>query len=328
MPRSLMLVPAGKANGLFVISLGLARALKDKGVKAEVFRPLDVCMNCKDQCPKNYSVSLMQAIQLLSGGKQQELIETISANYQRLIQDTGAEVVIVEGVVTTMFDQHTMNAAIREAVDGDICMASMGMCQRAMALVRIALGAFGKAAEQRFIGGVLFNYDAPYDAAEIKKLVLSGPKGAGGMAGCKKEDGQGGDGGAHCTPFAMIPFEPQNYAFRARDLARFIGGEVSGDCSTRAFGLAFTAEEATESDVLVTSSVPASTRAAVVVLCGGAQGSAGKATITTPHSVLAVTEALLDVPPMLPADDSERAERVAAFSAGLYDKALIDHLTR
>ena len=157
MPRSLMLVPAGKANGLFVISLGLARALKDKGVKAEVFRPLDVCMNCKDQCPKNYSVSLMQAIQLLSGGKQQELIETISANYQRLIQDTGAEVVIVEGVVTTMFDQHTMNAAIREAVDGDICMASMGMCQRAMALVRIALGAFGKAAEQRFIGGVLFN---------------------------------------------------------------------------------------------------------------------------------------------------------------------------
>ena len=30
MPRSLMLVPAGRATGLFVVSLGLVKALNDK----------------------------------------------------------------------------------------------------------------------------------------------------------------------------------------------------------------------------------------------------------------------------------------------------------
>ena len=63
MSRSVMLVPAGKSDGLFVASLGLVKALKDKGVNAVLFRPLDACKNvCDKACASNYSISKCEAV--------------------------------------------------------------------------------------------------------------------------------------------------------------------------------------------------------------------------------------------------------------------------
>lgn len=330
MARTLMLVPAGKAAGLFVVSLGLVKALNDNGVKAVVFKPLDVGSNCQADCPQNYSLTFMEALKQLSSGKQEELMAAIVANYDRLVKDTQAEVVVIEGVVTSMFDQHTMNAAIRQALNADICMASMGMCQRAMALVKVALGAFGQAAQERFIGGVLFNYDAPFDASEIKRVQLSGPKDPNGNPGCSVKDGQMGssEGGASCscTPFAMIPFASEHYALRAGDVAKLLDTSISGDESVRVSGIAFDAALATENDILLTSSVPPSTKAPLVILCDGATGSAGKATIYSKFSVLSVVEALTVLPVVLFNDDKERAEKIAAATAPLFSNALLDFL--
>lgn len=334
MSRSLMLVPAGKANGLFVASSGLVKALNDKGIKAVVFRPLDACKNAAKDCCSNYSISNCEAIKYLSQGQKSELVEAVLANYNRLLKDSQAQVVVVEGTVSDKFDQHAFNAAVCHALDADICVVSMGKCKKAMSLVHLALGAFGNAGKERFIGGLLLNQDAPRDAKGQKKLVLAGRKDAEAPAACcgSKADAcsaQGGSEGGNCgcTPFAVIPYDCNNYAFRAKDLAGFIDGTLAGDENVRACNVVFDAEAAEEHDMLVTNKVPASTKAGIVVLCDGAQGSAGKATICTTSSVWAVVETFLTLPPMLLKDDQERADRAAAFAAPFFDKALIDFLS-
>lgn len=324
-----MLVPAGKANGLFVASLGLAKALNDKGVKTAVFRPLDACKNASKDCCSNYSISNCDAVKFLSQNQKSELVEAILANYNRLLKDTQADVVVVEGVVTDKFDQNSLNAAVCHALDADICIVSMGKCKKAMALVQIALSYFGKAGQERFIGGLLLNHDAPRDAKGQKKLVLAGnqeaqcPSCAPKAEACSASS-EGGSCG--CTPYAMIPYDCQNYAFRASDLASFIDGTLVGDGKVRGCNIVFDPELATENDVLLTAKTPCCTKAGIVVLCEGAEGTVGKATICTKSSVWAVAETFSSLPPMLLKDDCERADRAAAFAAPLFDNSLLDFL--
>lgn len=325
-----MLVPAGKANGLFVASLGLVKALNDKGVKAAIFRPLDACKNAAKDCCSNYSISNCDAVKYLSQNQKSELVEAILANYNRLLKDTQADVIVVEGVVTDKFDQNSLNAAVCHALDADICIVSMGKCKKAMALVQIALSYFGKAGQERFIGGLLLNHDAPRDAKGQKKLVLAGNKEA-QCCTCSapKADAcsAGGEGGScGCTPYAMIPYDCQNYAFRASDLASFIDGTLVGDANARGCNIVFDAESACENDVLLTAKVPCCTKAGIVVLCDGAEGTVGKATICTKASVWAVAETFSSLPPMLLKDDTERAQRAADFAAPLFDNSLLDYL--
>ena len=337
MSRSVMLVPVGKSDGLFVATNGLVKALQDNGVKAVAFRPLDACKNiCDKECAQSYSISKCEAVKYLSQGKKSELVEAILGNYYRLIKDSGADVVVVEGVVADKFNQNEINSAICHAVDGDIVAVSMGKCQKAMALVKIALSYFGNAANTRFLGGILLNSDAPRDAKGQKKLVLAGHQngGCGGKeCGCHKPaqapaaeacsaDGQG----CGCTPLAVIPYCCKNYAYRASDLAGFIDGTLAGDSNARACTVVFDAEAAGDHDLLITNKVPAQTKAAIVVLCDGVQGTAGKATICAKASVWAVAETLGSLPAFLLKDDTERAQGVAEYAAPCFNQLLIDTL--
>ena len=337
MARSVMLVPVGKSDGLFVATNGLVKALQDAGVKAVAFRPLDACKNiCDKECAQCYSISKCEAVKYLSQGKKSELVEAILGNYYRLIKDTGADVVVVEGVVADKFDQNAINSAICHAVDGDILVVSMGKCQKAMALVKIALSYFGNAAATRFLGGILLNADAPRDAKGQKKLVLSGHRdgGCGGKdCACHKPasalapEACSADGaGCGCTPLAVIPYCCKNYAYRAADLAGFIDGALAGAGNARASTVVFDAAAAGDHDLLITNQVPAETKAAIVVLCDGVEGTAGQATICTKASVWAVAETLGSLPAFLLKDDAERAEAVAAYAAPCFNPLLIDTL--
>lgn len=327
MSRSVILVPAGKADGLFVATNGLVKALTDKGVKAVAFRPLDCCKNVCS-CSDCYSISKKEAFDYLTKGQKSELIEAVLANYNRLLKATGADVVVVEGVVTDKFNQHEVNADICHALNADILAVSMGKSQKARAFVQLALSYFGNAAKNNFLGGILLNFDAPSDAKGHKKIVLAGQPcpscccSGNSSCGCSTEEG------CHCSPLAYINYDCSNYAFRACDLAKFLNSEVSGDCNVRACGISFDASSAKETDVLVTATVPASTKAAVVILCDGVTGNAGKATISTKSSVWAVAETLANLPAVLLADDTERAEKVAAFAAPLFNAALVDSLAK
>lgn len=330
MSRSIMLVPTGKADGLFVASLGLVKALKDKGVKAEVFRPLDACKNTGANCCCSYSLSKCEAVKYIANGERSELVEAILANYNRLLKDTGADVVVVEGLVADRFDQHELNAEICHALDADIVPVSLGRCKKAMMSVKIALTPFGSAAENRVLGGVLLNDDAPRDAKGQKKLVLGGDKPCcEGACEAAPQAGQScsANGKCTCTMLANIPYCPKSYSLRASDIAKLLEDAVlAGDANARVTGVAFCPAAATENDILLTAQVPSETKAAVVILCGGVQDSAGKATICTKSSVWAVAETLSNLPPILYVDDKERAEIAAAHAASCFDAAFVDSL--
>lgn len=334
MSRSVMLVPAGKSDGLFVASLGLVQALTEQGVKAVVFRPLDACKNvCDSACASNYSISKCEAIKYIAQGHQSELVEAILANYSRLLKDTQADVVVVEGVVADKFDQNEINAAICHAVDADIIPVSMGHCKKAMSLVKITLSYFGNAAETRFLGGILLNADAPRDAKGQKKLVLSGHNekcdGTCQGAAPKGESCSLGGEGCSCAPLATIPYCCKNYAYRASDLAGFIDGTLNGDANVRSNNVVFDEAAANEHSLLLTTVVPSSTKAGTVVICG-AEGShsvyGAAATINTTASLWAVATTLASLPAILFKDDTERAQKAAAFAAQCFDKSLLTML--
>lgn len=338
--RTVMLVPAGKSDGLFVASLGLVKALQDKGIKAALFRPFDVCKNvncgcCSCGAQPSYSISKCDATKVLAQGQKSELIESVLGNYKRLVADTQAQVVVVEGTVDDKFNQNEINAEVCHALDADILIASMGKCKKSMALVQLTLSYFGAEAKKRFLGGILLNADAPRDAKGHKKLVLAGSSQecCGKSCGCSAQAPAAGeacslDGKCGCSPKAVIAYNCKNYALRASDLAEILEADLVGDATVRACGVSFDAASATDHDVLITATVPAETKAAIVVLCNGTTGKAGKATMTTASSVWAVAESLAALPAVLFKSDSERAEAAAAYAAPLFDAALIDELSK
>ncbi len=336
MSRSIMLVPTGKCDGLFVAANGLVKALQDKGAKAAVFRPFDVCKNAKCACGGDtYSMSKCEAVKYIAQGQKSELIETVLANFNRLVKDTGADVVVVEGVVADRFDQNEINAAICLALDADLIPVSIGSCKKAHSMMRIAMSYFGDSAKKRVVGGILLNEDAPRDATGRKKLVLAGKSEAACSASCgcsAEKPAVGGscsaDGKCPVTLLANIPYSCQNYALRASDLASFIDGTVVGDENVRVCGVSFDAASAQEHEVLLTATAPASTNAGVVILCDGAEGQAGKATISTKSSVWAVAETFSMLPAVLYKDDCERAKTASEFAAPYFDANLVGTLAQ
>lgn len=331
MARSVMLIPVGKSDGLFVAASGLVKAMTDKGVKAAVFRPLEACKNlCSTQ--SKYSVSKCEATKYIAQGQKSELVELILGNYNRLIADTGADVVVVEGAVCDKFNQDDLNADVAHALDSDLAVVSMGKCKKARALVQITLSHFGNAATTRFVGGILLNTDAPRDAKGQKKLVLAGTTECAGSCGCHGHEESScsatPSSECSCSPLAQIPYNAKNYAFRASDLAGFIDGTLVGDGNARAYNVVFDAAVATENDLLLTQTAPASTNAAIVVLCGGATGTCGKATITTSSSVWAVAETFSSLPAILMVEDTERANEAAAYGAKFFDASVVESLSR
>ena len=46
MANSVMLVPVGASTGIFPASLGLVKALENKGLKAQLFRPVERLQEC------------------------------------------------------------------------------------------------------------------------------------------------------------------------------------------------------------------------------------------------------------------------------------------
>ncbi len=324
MSRSVMLIPVAKAQGIFPATLGLAQALTDKGAKAEVFRPIYGC--CEKTCSK-YSVPLSEAVKLLGQGKRSELLETILANFKRFESETGAKVAVVEGTEFNLLDRDALNAEICHALDADLLTVTPGDCARATAFTNISLSSYGNAGKDRVLGAVVLNDDAPLDSAGNPRLVLSG------CAHC----------GSSCAPrpacstskadalqnvVARIAFDPDNYALRASEIAAALNAKVtSGDPARRGHRVDFDAATAKQKSVLVTSSVPASTEAGIVVLCDGAEGTVGDATvICTKDSVWNVAKALADVPAVLGADDTERAGHAADTAKGAFDAALIEKL--
>lgn len=325
MTRNVILVPAGKSEGLFVASLGMVKSLCENGLKAVLFRPLDCCKNACGA--DSLSVSMRQAAKLMAEDNRSELLETIVANYNQLLAKTEAEVVVIEGAVADKFDQDSLNAEICHAFDAQILVVDQGSCHKAAAARAITLKAFGNAGKNRVLGDIILNADAPKDAHGHKQLMLTG-----GAVSCCKEGGccchKHAEESAIERVAAKIPFNAELYSPRACDVAAFLKSEVAaGDANRRLSAVCFDAAQACEKCLLITATVPASTKAGCVVLAAGAKGAVdGAAVIESDLSVWQIAEALATMPARLPATDTERAEKAAAFAAPYFCSCLSEAL--
>ena len=322
-----MLVPAGHTEGIFPASLGLVKALNDNGVKAVLFNPFGG--KCKDACDSENTISPCCAFKQIASGKKSEVLEAIVANYHKLLDESKAEIVVIEGICCAPFDKDELNADICHAMDADIITVTYGTCCKAQTGVDNTLLRFGNAGKNRVLGDIVVNKGAPRDACGRIKLVLS-------CCGCCCGEDKGKDEKCCCAQkeepaitnvLATVPFDTEFFAPPAGALACCLDGTVTGDDKARGFKLVFDGDAVDERDVLVTRNVPAETKAAVVILTSGVTGEVKgcKAVITTAKSTLETVQALADLPP-LPPPCCECKGKIAAATAGLFDRKVIDLL--
>lgn len=324
MTRTVMIVPAGKTEGIFPVSLGLVKALNDRGVKAAAFLPFarelgkpaegrTLCRDC--------------AFKAIAAGKKSDVLEKIVANFHALLDSEKPEIVIAEGVTGTKSDKDQLNADICHALDADIITVCTGTCSGNAAAIANTLIPFGNAGRNRVIGSVVINRDAPRDADGARHLALSGC----GHCACsaKAAPSCAVSEDAVKNVIATIGFDRITYGPKASDIAAFLGGKVtSGDASRRGFKIAFPGEEEKSPKILLTASVPASTQCGIVILAAGAKGAVPGATvIETDASVWQAAQALASFPASLPSDDAERAEYAARSGAEAFDDKAISLVT-
>ena len=314
--HNVMLVPAGNTRGIFPVSLGLVKALNDKGTKAVLFTPFSCC--CKGSCGLN-QVNAKQAFLQIASGNKADVLQCIVSNYYKLVEEQNPEVVVIEGIADAKFDKDAVNADICHAFDADIITVINGVCAKSQAALDNTLLAFGNAGKNRVLGNVLLNRDAPKDASNNKKLVLSGVKSCcnGSSCCCAKH------ADAVENVLASIAYNPEFYAPRASEIAMFLGAEVLGDASLRGYNVCMCAKSAKAGDVLVTAVLPEATEASIVILTDGVKGEvANAAVIATEKSAWAVCEALASFPALLAPNDEKRAALCAEVAKLFDEKAL------
>lgn len=315
MAHNVMLVPAGKTRGIFPVSLGLVKALNDKGTKAVLFTPFTFCG--KSACTMT-AVDAKIAFAKIAEGNKADVLQTVVSNYHKLVEAQNPDIVIVEGFCEGNFDNDELNADVCHALDADIIGVVSGACKNSKRTLDNTLLAFGNAGKNRVLGNILLNRDAPKDAAHNKKLVLSGcQKCCKSACCCQREI-------VVENVLATIPYNKEFYAPRASELAMYLRAEVTGDTSVRGYMVSMCAKSAKEGMVLVTPIVPESTEAKIVILTDGVKGEVANATvISTEMSAWAVCEALANFPAVLPGDDTARAAVCAEEVSKLFDdKAL------
>lgn len=311
--HNVMLVPAGKTRGIFPVSLGLVKALNDKGMKAVLFTPFTFCG--KSACTMN-AVEAKVAFAKIAEGNKADVLQTVVSNYYKLVEAQNPDIVIVEGFSDGNFNNDELNADVCHALDADIVGVVSGACPNSKKALDNTLLAFGNAGKNRVLGNILLNRDAPKDAAHNKKLVLSGcQKCCKSSCCCQKKEI------AIENVLATISYNKEFYAPRASELAMYLRAEVAGDTSVRGYMVSMCAKSAKEGMVLVTPVVPENTEAKIVILTDGVKGEiAGATVITTEMSAWAVCEALANFPVVLPSDDTARAAVCAEEVSKLFDE--------
>ena len=328
-----MLVPVGKSSGIFPASLGLVKALENKGVKAVLFRPIEKCSNV---CAGSYAVAKCKAKKMIADNLKSELLELIVANFNRLVNDTDAKFVVIEGAIVDGLAQHELNANIAHAFDARLLTVSQGSCHKNLNAIKIALKYFGQAGIKRVLGNIVLNPDAPKDGHGHKILALAG---CGGES-CGYKTCNSTSKSCHTTSNAIentvatIGFDMKNYGLRACDIANFIkGSKLTGDANARVYMASFDAQAANDNHVLVTDKV-VDTNARVIILASGTENTyKDRTVIETFNNIWQVVALLTEISPDLSSDDTERkdyamAQGAKAFGDDILNKILEIDATR
>ncbi len=252
MSRTIMLIPTGTSVGLTSVSLGVIRAMEQKGVSLSVFKPIAQPRNGAENTPdqttsivranssipaaKPLTVSYVES--LLSNNQQDVLMEQIISNYHANSKD--AEVILVEGLVPTRNHQfaQALNYEIAKTLNAEIVFVmSLGndSPEQLKERIELARSSFGGSKNTNINGVIINKLNAPVDEQGRTRPDLSEIFDDSNKATIANIDPKLLFANSPLPVLGCIPWSFDLIATRAIDMARHLNATIinEGDIQTR-----------------------------------------------------------------------------------------------
>jgi phosphate acetyltransferase len=249
--RTIMLIPTGTSVGLTSISLGVIRAMEQKGVRLSVFKPisqprsgddaLDATTNiirANSTIPSAEPLRMSHVESLLGSNQQDVLMEEIIARYHDNTKD--AEVVLVEGLVPTRKHQfaNALNYEIAKTLNAEIVFVlSLGndSPDQLKERIELARSSFGGSKNKNIIGVIVNKLNAPVDEQGRTRPDLSEIFDDSSKASVTNIDVKQLFDNSPLPILGVVPWSFELIAVRAIDMAKHLGATIihEGDIQTR-----------------------------------------------------------------------------------------------
>lgn len=379
MSRTVMLIPLEAGVGVTCVSLGIFRAMERHGVAVNFFKPIaqpkpgyvgperssQIIRRATRIVPPD-PFSIHEAEDMISHGQLDDLLEQIVARYKQ--GTTGAEVVIVEGLVSTT--QHPfatdVNYEVAKALGADIVFVthpSEDSSSQIKERVEMAIAGYGGPDNENIVGCIVNKVGAPPSRSAQLRSVLKELSDAPSRGAAQGLEVLQIFGDSPLRMLGCVPWNGELVAPRAVDLAEFLNAEVvsKGDLNTRRIRSVVFCSRSVPNMVglfrpgalLVTSGdrpdVLASACLAVMSgikigcvlltgsieigpslykLCERAIKSSGLPILLTEANTWEAAQLLHDFNSDIPPDDLERINLVQEFFASHIDKRWVESLTK
>ncbi|AHF76392.1 Phosphate acetyltransferase [Sodalis praecaptivus] len=251
MSRTIMLIPTGTSVGLTSVSLGVIRAMEQKGVSLSVFKPIAQPRSGEDTLdattriiranstiPSAEPLAMSYVESLLGSNQQDVLMEEIIARYHANTQE--AEVVLVEGLVPTRKHQFAtaLNYEIARTLNAEIVFVlSLGNDSPDQLKERIELvrSSFGGSKNKNITGVIVNKLNAPVDEQGRTRPDLSEIFDDSSKASVANVDPSLLFENSPLPVLGCIPWNFDLIATRAIDMARHLGATIihEGEIQTR-----------------------------------------------------------------------------------------------
>ncbi|WP_191091655.1 phosphate acetyltransferase [Affinibrenneria salicis] len=372
-----MLIPTGTSVGLTSVSLGVIRAMEQKGVRLSVFKPIAQPRsgsNAPDQTTTiiraNSAITAAEPLDinhvenLLGSNQQDVLMEEIIARYHENTQD--AEVVLVEGLVPTRKHQfaNALNYEIAKTLNAEIVFVlALGndSPDQLKERIELARSSFGGSKNKNITGVIINKLNAPVDEQGRTRPDLSEIFDDSSKANIANIDPKLLFANSPLPVLGCVPWSFDLIATRAIDMAKHLDARIinEGDLRTRRVkSVTFCARSiphmlehfrpgsllvtsADRPDVLVAACLAAMNGVEIgaLLLTGGYEmdpriGKLCERAFQTGLPVFMVNTntwqtslSLQSFNLEVPADDSERVEKVQEYVARHIDSQWIDSLS-
>ncbi|WP_377154449.1 phosphate acetyltransferase [Pseudaeromonas sharmana] len=246
MARTIMLIPIGSGVGVTSVSLGMVRAMERHGVNVSFFKPVSqpkpahsgpeastAVIRAGSNITPPEPLSLHYAENMISTGNTAVLLEEIVALYEKHVKESGAEVVVVEGLVPVDKQPfaNKLNYEIASALDADMVFVTHpgnDSSQKLKERIELACSNFGGVNNKRIVGCIINKVGAPVDEHGITRPDLTEMFEAHHSSGDMANNLEVLQffGKSPLRILGCIPWNTQLIAPRAKDLAAHLGAEI------------------------------------------------------------------------------------------------------
>ena len=246
MARTIMLIPIGSGVGVTSVSLGMVRAMERHGVNVSFFKPVSqpkpahsgpeastAVIRAGSNITPPEPLSLHYAENMISTGNTAVLLEEIVALYEKHVKESGAEVVVVEGLVPVDKQPfaNKLNYEIASALDADMVFVTHpgnDSSQKLKERIELACSNFGGVNNKRIVGCIINKVGAPVDEHGITRPDLTE------MFEAHHSSAEMANnlevlqffGKSPLRILGCIPWNTQLIAPRAKDLAEHLNAEI------------------------------------------------------------------------------------------------------